>query len=121
MVSGLVTSPCDHERIFSGLARLRRMESKSAIKLARSYGLLRYKVVSSLPSFRRGRVLGQHLCRCWLERLRTQLPKTTNLPTPAGRGRNPCPTFNLLLSLPAFVVSSTPRPSRATAIRGRAR
>jgi hypothetical protein len=25
------------------------MESKSAIKLARSYGLLRYKVVSSLP------------------------------------------------------------------------
>ena len=27
-----------------------RMESKSAIKLARSYGLLRYKVVSSLPS-----------------------------------------------------------------------
>src|SRR5229473_993652 len=55
MVSGLVTSPCDHERIFSGLARLMRMESKSAIKLARSYGLLRYKVVSSLPGFRRGR------------------------------------------------------------------
>src|SRR5271155_3513140 len=47
MVSGLVTSPWDHERIFSGLARLMRMESKSAIKLARSYGLLRYKVVSS--------------------------------------------------------------------------
>src|SRR6266404_958821 len=40
MVSGLVTSPWDHERIFSGLARLMRMESKSAIKLARSYGLL---------------------------------------------------------------------------------
>jgi hypothetical protein len=33
-----------------------RMESKSAIKLARSYGLLRYKVVSSLPGFRQGRV-----------------------------------------------------------------
>src|ERR1700685_3385511 len=31
MVSGLVTSPCDHDRIFSGLARLRRIESKSAI------------------------------------------------------------------------------------------
>jgi hypothetical protein len=31
-----VTSPCDHERIFSGLAKLMRMESKSAIKLARS-------------------------------------------------------------------------------------
>jgi hypothetical protein len=55
MVSGLVTSPWDHERIFSGLAKLMRMESKSAIRLARSYGLLRYKVVSSLPGFRQGR------------------------------------------------------------------
>src|SRR6516162_1589495 len=55
MVSGFVTSPWDHERIFSGLAKLMRIESKSAIKLARSYGLLRYKVVSSLPGFRRGR------------------------------------------------------------------
>src|SRR5580704_6540025 len=55
MVSGLVTSPWDQDRIFSGLARLMRMESKSAIKLARSYGLLRYKVVSSLPGFHRGR------------------------------------------------------------------
>src|SRR5262249_7662538 len=54
MVSGLVTSPWDQERIFSGLAREMRMESKSAIRLARSYGLLRYKVVSSLPGFRRG-------------------------------------------------------------------
>jgi hypothetical protein len=61
MVSGLVTSPWDHERIFSGLARLMRMESKSAIKLARSYGLLRYKVVSSLPGFRQGRAHSQHL------------------------------------------------------------
>src|SRR5882724_6332561 len=51
MVSGLVTSPWDQERIFSGLAKLMRMESKSAIKLARSYGLLRYKVVSSSPAF----------------------------------------------------------------------
>jgi hypothetical protein len=32
----LVTSPCDQDLIFSGLARLIRMESKSAIKLARS-------------------------------------------------------------------------------------
>src|SRR5579863_5855359 len=44
MVSGLVTSPWDQERIFSGLAKLIRIESKSAIRLARSYGLLRYKV-----------------------------------------------------------------------------
>src|SRR5258708_15376681 len=50
MVSGLVTSPWDHERIFSGLAKLMRMESKSAIRLARSYGLLRYKVVPPCPS-----------------------------------------------------------------------
>src|SRR5215467_14112925 len=57
MVSGLVTSPCDHERIFSGLAKLMRMESKSAIRLARSYGLLRYKVVSFLPDLHRGRGL----------------------------------------------------------------
>src|SRR5579885_437753 len=54
MVSGVVTSPWDQERIFSGLAREMRIESKSAIRLARSYGLLRYKVVSSLPSFHRG-------------------------------------------------------------------
>jgi hypothetical protein len=51
----LVTSPWDQERIFSGLAKLIRIESKSAIRLARSYGLLRYKVVSSLPGFHRGR------------------------------------------------------------------
>jgi hypothetical protein len=38
MVSGLVTSPWDQLRIFSGDARLIRMESKSAIKFARSYG-----------------------------------------------------------------------------------
>src|ERR1700722_1773350 len=43
MVSGLVTSPWDQDRIFSGLAKLMRMESKSAIWLARSYGLDRYK------------------------------------------------------------------------------
>src|SRR5208282_3201667 len=50
MVSGLVTSPCDQDRIFSGLARLIRMESKSAIWLARSYGLLRYKAFLLPPS-----------------------------------------------------------------------
>src|ERR1700753_64105 len=52
------------------------MESKSAIKLARSYGLLRYKVVSSLPL----------PCGCGirrdvlaLRRLRTQLRKLRNV------------------------------------------
>src|ERR1700722_15549376 len=42
IVSGLVTSPCDQLRIFSGEARLIRMESKSAIKFALSYGEERY-------------------------------------------------------------------------------
>src|SRR5437868_14897409 len=45
MVSGLVTSPCDQLRIFSGEARLIRMASKSAIGFPRSKGLERYKVV----------------------------------------------------------------------------
>src|SRR5215813_12503440 len=46
MVSGLVTSPCDQLRIFSGDARLIRMESNSATALFRSNGLERYKVSS---------------------------------------------------------------------------
>src|SRR5580698_6126110 len=44
MVSGLVTSPCDQLRIFSGDARLIRIASKSAITLAISNGLERNKV-----------------------------------------------------------------------------
>src|SRR5215471_6911309 len=38
MVSGFVTSPWLQLRIFSGEAREMRIESKSAIKFARSYG-----------------------------------------------------------------------------------
>src|SRR5437588_3737808 len=44
MVSGLVTSPCDQLRIFSGEARLMRIASKSAITFAISNGLDRNKV-----------------------------------------------------------------------------
>src|SRR5512135_858993 len=44
MVSGLVTSPCDQLRIFSGEAMLILMASKSAMGLAMSKGLERYKV-----------------------------------------------------------------------------
>src|SRR5581483_3354514 len=51
MVSGLVTSPCDQLRIFSGEARLMRMASKSAIGFARSKGLERNKVSSTLAAF----------------------------------------------------------------------
>src|SRR5688572_14437964 len=47
MVSGLVTSPWDHDRIFSGEARLIRMLSKSAMDAARSYGLDLIKVLPS--------------------------------------------------------------------------
>src|SRR5271157_4625599 len=54
MVSGLVTSPWDQLRIFSGDAREMRIESKSAIKFARSYGE-DLKIASSFykPSTRR--------------------------------------------------------------------
>src|SRR5271165_2197848 len=41
MVSGLVTSPCDQLRIFSGDARLMRMASKSTTGFAISNGLER--------------------------------------------------------------------------------
>src|SRR5712691_2244769 len=44
MVSGLVTSPCDQLRIFSGDARLMRIASKSAIVFCISNGLERNKV-----------------------------------------------------------------------------
>src|SRR5262249_39137860 len=47
MVSGLVTSPCDQLRIFSGEASEMRMESKSAIRLERSYGEERYMMSPS--------------------------------------------------------------------------
>src|SRR5580698_5760441 len=44
MVSGLVTSPCDQLRIFSGEASEMRIASKSVIGLVNSNGLERYKV-----------------------------------------------------------------------------
>src|SRR6185312_826323 len=55
MVSGLVTSPCDQLRIFSGEAKLMRMASKSAIGFAMSKGLERYKVVLRFPAVVRRR------------------------------------------------------------------
>jgi hypothetical protein len=39
IVSGLVTSPCDHERIFSGDARLMRIASKSEVSELRESNL----------------------------------------------------------------------------------
>src|SRR5258708_26298801 len=49
MVSGLVTSPCDQLRIFSGEARLMRIASKSAIVFCISNGLERNKVFLRFP------------------------------------------------------------------------
>src|SRR6516165_9662760 len=46
MVSGLVTSPCDQLRIFSGDARLMRIASKSAIGFPSSNGFDRNKLSS---------------------------------------------------------------------------
>src|ERR1700733_3923058 len=43
IVSGLVTSPCDQLRIFSGEANEMRMASKSVMGLVSSNGLERYK------------------------------------------------------------------------------
>src|SRR3569832_537402 len=43
MVSGFVTSPCDHDRIFSGEASMMRMASKSVIGLVSSNGFERNK------------------------------------------------------------------------------
>src|SRR5579871_885528 len=75
MVSGLVTSPCDQLRIFSGDARLMRMASKSAITFAISNGLERNKVFLRfsrllrrrlrhlLPSGQRSVISGQYLYR----------------------------------------------------------
>src|SRR5580692_167377 len=45
MVSGLVTSPWDQLRIFSGEAKLMRMASKSAMVFCISNGLERNKVL----------------------------------------------------------------------------
>src|SRR5258708_37276255 len=56
MVSGLVTSPCDQLRIFSGDARLIRMASKSAIPFAISKGLERNKVFLRFPRLLRRRL-----------------------------------------------------------------
>ena len=56
MVSGLVTSPWDQLRIFSGDARLMRMASKSAMVFCISNGLERNKVFLRFP----------RQCRCRL-------------------------------------------------------
>src|SRR5579864_5674799 len=56
MVSGLVTSPWDQLRIFSGDARLIRMASKSAITFAISNGLERNKVFLRFPRLLRRRL-----------------------------------------------------------------
>src|SRR3974390_3932205 len=78
MVSGLVTSPCDQLRIFSGEARLMRIASKSAIGFPSSNGFERNKL-SSYPA---GPVVAD--CR---------------IPRPS-RGRSRLPFPSILRALP---------------------
>src|SRR5581483_10542035 len=107
MVSGLVTSPCDQLRIFSGDARLIRMESKSAIKFALSYGEDRY-IILLIKTWDWGLGIGG----------RNSRPRCV-IPDPWPRGpASPPPA-----PYPALRAASslTPRPGTATATRGSGR
>src|SRR5450755_3583743 len=83
MVSGLVTSPWDQLRIFSGEARLMRMASKSAIGFPSSNGFERYKL-SSYPA-------GFAVANCRVPRPlrgRRRLPVSIDSPGAASFGSN---------------------------------
>src|SRR3981081_4355901 len=65
MVSGLVTSPCDQLRIFSGDARLMRMASKSATGFAISNGLERNMFLRFPTAVRRRTRLSRTIASRW--------------------------------------------------------
>src|SRR6202521_3872476 len=65
MVSGLVTSPCDQLRIFSGDARLMRMASKSATGFAISNGLERNMFLRFPTAVRRRTRLSRTVASRW--------------------------------------------------------
>src|SRR5450631_2689263 len=65
MVSGLVTSPCDQLRIFSGDARLMRMASKSATGFAISNGLERNMFLRFPTAVRRRTRLSETVASRW--------------------------------------------------------
>src|SRR5258706_11025931 len=65
MVSGLVTSPCDQLRIFSGDARLMRMASKSATGFAISNGLERNMFLRFPTAVRRRTRLSKTVASRW--------------------------------------------------------
>src|SRR4029077_1922236 len=65
MVSGLVTSPCDQLRIFSGDARLMRMASKSATGFAISNGLERNMFLRFPTAVRRRTRLSRTVTNRW--------------------------------------------------------
>src|ERR671937_3145170 len=71
MVSGLVTSPCDQLRIFSGDATLMRIASKSAIGFAMSKGLERYNLLL-------------RFLRCFRYRRRLPIKHQAQMARPAG-------------------------------------
>src|SRR5882724_1052727 len=89
MVSGLVTSPCDQLRIFSGEATLILMESKSATAFPRSNGLERYKV-SSCSRY------AAYLLRC----CNGGICISVQYPDPEPKVRDPCPSDYARVGLP---------------------
>src|ERR1700684_3816137 len=83
MVSGLVTSPCDQLRIFSGDARLMRIASKSAIVFCISNGLERNKVFLRFP-------------RLYRRRLRPSVPVLSfRFSVLRKTGIEPCPSYGV--------------------------
>ena len=81
MVSGLVTSPWDQLRIFSGEARLMRIASKSAILLAMSKGLERYKVSSGAILRREVPEIGKTVKTVVRERFKMAPPLASHIPS----------------------------------------
>src|SRR5271155_5989646 len=70
MVSGLVTSPCDQLRIFSGLASWILMASKSAMGPVSSKGLERNIFCVSLVSCVAGAAIGLRFKKSFCDDLR---------------------------------------------------
>src|SRR4029077_5731968 len=90
MVSGLVTSPCDQDMIFSGEARLMRMASKSLVSAPRSWKdgliylhLFQYRLRSRDVRF----LLGLHALDVQAERLQLPDEDVERLGQPRGERR----------------------------------
>src|ERR1700722_14809272 len=109
MVSGLVTSPCDQLRIFSGDARLMRIASKSAITFAISKGLERNKVFLRFLRFSRVRRRTPE-SSSQFSVLSSQ--KTEIELSPCMRHQGPMPQRSVFQNLSKIALSSRPQLSR---------